>query len=345
MEEHPIPQNITSFEFHLVGDMTLKQFGYLAGGAAVAYLLFVFLFPVNSFIVTPLMAAFLLTGAAFAFLPIGDRPLDHWLAAFLRAVYSPTHGYWKPAFVGKTHISPQDPNFQNRLQIYLSGMTSYSAPAGPLPPPALSPSTLHPQPSPLSPDLPSKEELNELVEMAQQVQTLKKKVSETEAELSRLKAIPQASSQTRLNEDQVKSLAGNLEGLIKQTKDIYQKTVKEEIPAPEKDQKVVVVAPTSRTEKELQLTSSPNIINGIVTDDAGNLLEGVIAIIHDKNNLPVRALKTNKLGQFAGATPLASGVYTLTLEKDGLFFNTFRLDLNGAVLPALKIMSKRGGVN
>ena len=32
METHPVPQNISSYEFRLVGDMTLKQFLYLAGG-------------------------------------------------------------------------------------------------------------------------------------------------------------------------------------------------------------------------------------------------------------------------------------------------------------------------
>ena len=39
-QAHPIPQNVTSFEFKLVGDMTLRQFLYLAAGAGVAYVTF-----------------------------------------------------------------------------------------------------------------------------------------------------------------------------------------------------------------------------------------------------------------------------------------------------------------
>ena len=43
MDAHPIPQNVTSFQFKLVGEMTLKQFLYLATGMVIAYIFFVFL--------------------------------------------------------------------------------------------------------------------------------------------------------------------------------------------------------------------------------------------------------------------------------------------------------------
>jgi len=35
MDNHPIPQDITGFEFKLIGNMTLKQFAYVAGGAII----------------------------------------------------------------------------------------------------------------------------------------------------------------------------------------------------------------------------------------------------------------------------------------------------------------------
>ncbi|EKD47460.1 MAG: hypothetical protein ACD_66C00049G0001, partial [uncultured bacterium] len=28
MEQHPVPQNVTGFQFKLIGDITLKQFAY-----------------------------------------------------------------------------------------------------------------------------------------------------------------------------------------------------------------------------------------------------------------------------------------------------------------------------
>jgi len=39
MEQHPIPQQITSYEFKLVGEMTLKQFAKAAGGIILALLI------------------------------------------------------------------------------------------------------------------------------------------------------------------------------------------------------------------------------------------------------------------------------------------------------------------
>ena len=99
--EHAVPQNITSFQFRLVGDMTLKQFGFLASGCALAYLTFLLLFSHNPYIAVVFILMFTLMGILFAFLPIADRPLDHWVMAFLKAVYSPTSGFWKNPLVKK----------------------------------------------------------------------------------------------------------------------------------------------------------------------------------------------------------------------------------------------------
>ena len=40
MQQHPVPQNVTQYQFRLVGDMTLKQFLELAGGMLLAYLIY-----------------------------------------------------------------------------------------------------------------------------------------------------------------------------------------------------------------------------------------------------------------------------------------------------------------
>ena len=65
-----------------------------------------------------------------------------------------------------------------------------------------------------------------------------------------------------------------------------------------------------------------------------------MAVIYDKEGLPVRALKTNKLGQFTGSTPLPNGVYTLELEKDNFTFDVLQIELTGQVLPPLLITAK-----
>ena len=88
MEQHQIPQQISSYEFKLVGEMTLKQFGKAAGGVAIAMLInaskLVF------FVKWPLVFLFGAGGLALAFLPYEDRPLDAWIGTFLKAFYSPT---------------------------------------------------------------------------------------------------------------------------------------------------------------------------------------------------------------------------------------------------------------
>lgn len=88
MQQHPVPQNITSFQFKLVGDMTLKQFGYLAGGIIAGILASKLPYP--AIFNYTLAGTFAFSGFALAFLPIEDRPLDVWLKNFVISVFSPT---------------------------------------------------------------------------------------------------------------------------------------------------------------------------------------------------------------------------------------------------------------
>src|SRR3989344_5368895 len=89
MEQHSVPRNITGFQFKLIGDMTLRQFGYLAAGAIVGYLIFKIL--VLGFVINIALAGLIFfVGFAFAFLPLKDRPLDQWLAAFIKSISADT---------------------------------------------------------------------------------------------------------------------------------------------------------------------------------------------------------------------------------------------------------------
>lgn len=93
MQEHPVPQNITSYEFHLIGNMTLKQFLELAGAGLVAFIAYSSNLP--EIVKWPIVIFFVLMGIALAFLPIEERPLDTWILAFIRAIYNPTKFHWK----------------------------------------------------------------------------------------------------------------------------------------------------------------------------------------------------------------------------------------------------------
>src|SRR3989344_6554335 len=94
MEQHPVPRNISSFQFHLIGDMTLKQFVYLAGGAVVVFFIIKF-FPLPSIVKWPLAGIMAFGGVAFAFIPIQERPLDKWLFAFIKSINAPTQYLWQ----------------------------------------------------------------------------------------------------------------------------------------------------------------------------------------------------------------------------------------------------------
>src|SRR3989344_5609710 len=94
MEQHPVPRNISGFQFKLVGDMTMRQFLYLAGGAVIAFLVFK-ISPFPGIIKWPIVLAAGFGGIAFAFFPVQERPLDKWLAAFIKSINSPTQYLWQ----------------------------------------------------------------------------------------------------------------------------------------------------------------------------------------------------------------------------------------------------------
>src|SRR3989344_5464091 len=200
MEPHPIPQNVTAFQFHLVGDMTLKQFLYLLAGVGIAYLVFVLFSGSFPIIAWPITFISSILGVAFAFIPISDRPLDYWLGSFLKAVYSPTKKIWSKN--GKKYS--EEPQFFNRLKIFYSSpvattpvVTPTPAPVQsvPVPPTQAQPeepmqqadlpsSTTQSVSSAPKPELPTTEELAKTVELAKEAQTLQTKILETERQLN-----------------------------------------------------------------------------------------------------------------------------------------------------------------
>jgi hypothetical protein len=384
MDQHPVPQNVTSFEFHLVGEMTLRQFIYLASGLATAYVVFVAFSRDYPFVAWPLIVLFVLTGVAYAFLPIMERPLDHWTAAFFKAIFSPTQ--YKYA---STMINKDSPAFANRLNIYLQQVLPYedafapeppaSTPPKPIPQPAVTaplpqvpvqvkPVQQAPEPNkitsaaqpvtqmiplpalPTQPEspfpavesLPSTEELEKTVSLARKAQDVQNKIVQTEQLLSQIKssaAVPGVDASQFA--ERFQKVLTDLQNLNKEASEISSQmaNVLKQQTTPVQQQPRVTVKPT--IVPTLSLTTTANIVNGIVTDAMGNYLEGAIIVAHDKQGLPVRALKTNKLGQFIAATPLANGTFTITTEKENLVFDDISITLNGTVLNPVVIAAKK----
>jgi len=90
---HPIPRQITTFEFKLIGFLTLRQFIYLVIFIPTGYLTYL-LFPIPflNILVGILVGAI---GPILAFVPINDRPFELWIRNLIKRLTSPTQYFYK----------------------------------------------------------------------------------------------------------------------------------------------------------------------------------------------------------------------------------------------------------
>ncbi len=112
MEQHPIPRQITTFEFKLIGFMTLTQFIYLVVFIPLAYVVFkIFPIPFLNVLLAFMVA---LLGLALAFLPVNSRPLDVWIKNFYKRMISPTQYFYHKQNPSLNYLSnlyfDQDPH-------------------------------------------------------------------------------------------------------------------------------------------------------------------------------------------------------------------------------------------
>ena len=87
----------------------------------------------------------------------------------------------------------------------------------------------------------------------------------------------------------------------------------------------VEIVEEANVDRSHSLTNTPNVINGIVKDPQGKLIQGAIVIVKDATGDPLRALKTNDLGEFVVSTPLPNGKYRVTASLPGSKFATMEV--------------------
>jgi len=95
-----------------------------------------------------------------------------------------------------------------------------------------------------------------------------------------------------------------------------------------------------KAEIKINLSEHPNTPNGIVYNSNGELVQGALISVFDTSGKPVRAFKTNGLGQFISVTPLANGRYTIQTDFDGLNFDTIAFEAKGQLLDPFAITAK-----
>lgn len=372
MEQHPVPQNITGFQFKLIGDMTIKQFLYLAGGVLSSYLILQLGWP--SLIKWSLAALTGGSGFAFAFVPIEERPLDRWLISFFKSVYSPTQFLWKkrvtlpevltaevPVSLAPTPETLKKEETAAKIEEYLltlptapvseldqkeesfvNQVTSFFAPSLTAKPVGLpeekpEPPTVAP---PIRPPQP--------VKLEKETQELTGKITALQQELARETVTRERFLEIQA---QLSQLLSEKERLSKELIELKRRLA--EKPETPVKPEALAQAPGEETVKVVMPAvgpkigmphppTIPNTPSGIVKTQKGAILPGILVEIRNAEGTPVRALKTGKLGQFAVATPLPDGTYTLHLEDPQkiFYFDIIQVSLTGEIVSPLEIFAK-----
>ncbi len=331
-QQHPIPQQISSYQFRLVGDMTLKQFFQIAGGALISLLFYASNLP--GLIKWPLVIFFALLGVALAFLPFEERPLQQWIIVFFKSVYSPTLYSWKKTekpevFFKEEAVVPQErivaPHGEKALQTYLQSLPGRG------------------------------------------VSVFSKLEEAEKAFLSRMASLfgssPQVQTQPLTSPTQVQKPEQELKIPKAQPTPVVPPGFRPKIVIEEKQVKLqpqqqdvtTTVAPTLAAQDGISGQAAqfsvdaappmppekPNTVTGQVMDVNGKIVEAAILEIKDVAGRPVRAVKTNKVGHFLIVTSLQNGKYEIITEKEGLVFDSFTFEATGSIIPPIAIKAKQ----
>lgn len=307
--------------------MTLKQFFQLAGGALFSLLFYAS--PLHPLIKWPFVIFFALLGVALAFLPLEERPLEKWIIAFFRSVYSPTLFYWQ-----KTDVAPV--YFQEEAQVPEERIITPGGEAG------LKAYLASTQKSPFFEKLEEAEEgfLSKMTELfgpgsapSGEVKVEAPKELETFAAVSQ----PTAPSMKSFGEQNV----------TVEQKPLPVGTLTPGMKLSSVGQTIGATGTFSGKGAQFSLgaappgpPSVPNTVVGQILDGEGKIIEGAILEIRDAAGRPVRALKSNKLGHFMIVTPLQTGRYQIITEKDDFSFEPITFDALGEIIPPIQVTGK-----
>jgi hypothetical protein len=403
MDQHPVPQDITGFQFKLVGDMTLKQFGYLAAGAIIAWVFYITNW--NPIVKMPLTFFAFISGVALAFLPIQERPLETWIVNFFRSVYKPTQYLWKKSAVKLDFLDQSlvdqtivEPTFapvtdKTKLRDYLATVSG-----APTIDDLLTNNQSPPEPPPVTVDdliedrqttkafydqrikrvrkeikmealrAPTIDDLAKAAGAAPvedqepgieyaildkqqkiaEVEAINRKLLEQIDELNvKIAELTRKNEEHALTNNQYQKQLTDLKKILEMAKEdrerLKQDLILAKMPPPPPAvprETRVKFADKLPVDKVADGKLPPNTIHGLVDDQNGLAIAGVIVLVKNTAGAPVRALRTNKLGQFLASTPLENGTYIIELEKEGYVFDETKVDLTGATLPPIEIKAK-----
>lgn len=405
MENHPIPQDITGFQFKLIGNMTVRQFAYLAAGVVLAWICYAL--PLSLLIKLPFSLIFGFSGVAFAFLPIEGRPMDVMISNFVKALLSPTQfiyiktggEFYSPPMVKTNHTSsatqrqqttalsgdrlknfldslPKRPKnkLDEKEMVFFQSLANISSPGSGTPVVSVSPGYTPPHIFSATPvkagDLKKKEPEKKPEEKKEPVNSQEEatqdvllgKASALEQELQRAKEEEKQKAQgsadfqeahqkvleleTLLNDTvaQKKQLESQILSLQKKLDMQGRKVYSPSVAIPEKEPTKNIRSIPKSMSKGIGIPNAPeypNVITGIIKDPRSNPLANILVEVKDSDGNPVRAFKTNAIGQFASATPLINGTYTIEFEdpKGVSKFDTIQFVAEGNIILPVEVIS------
>ncbi|RJQ24463.1 hypothetical protein C4577_07830 [Candidatus Parcubacteria bacterium] len=355
MENHPIPQDVTGFKFKLIGSITVKQFLYLLFSGLLAYTCFLLGLP---FFVKFLIALIpICLGTALAFLPVDGRPMDAMILNYLKAVPSENQYIYRKrgSFVLdfsyaehhkktiKPNSKPQQSTAQDLKKIMLLNQFGHNG---------------------LKDDQEELDFIKKIKSFFDEAAMEEKEEGE-QSSGGAVKNSPNINSRTPLRVDENKEEqpveAETKQEASKQEVDkanadqrqrerVEQKVIeqakeqraKEALAALDKKPSIKTIGPEGALKAGFpMLPDIPNIILGIVKDPRDKILQNILVEVLDKNDVPVRAFKTNTLGQFASATPLSNGIYKIFFEDPSgkHEFEAVEINLTGEIFYPLEVTS------
>src|SRR5258708_9311703 len=416
MENHPIPQNVSGFQFKLIGEMTLKQFAYFATGIIFGYIFLAL--PIFFLIKFPIAFCIASVGLGFAFLPVEGRPMDTMFFNYIKALFAPNQfiyqkvgGQLAPAYTSKSVVVKQIQPQQSpkKLQEYLNTISTKQStkfddkeslflqsistnfqnsnnlgPAIPVVPPPMTPPPIknvqpilqtHPVikqiqiDAPIQPAvqqmnpriIPTYREKEVISEKSQEKSNivLTDELAKLQSEINKTKSKEESQTQasnTQLLHQRTAELETQLNDMVRQKQLLEEQILTMTKKADYQNQSVFTPS-VAQVKKEtlnvrkiskaaapkigLLAPTDPNLITGIVKDPRENILPNILVEVKDKDGNPVRAFKTNALGQFASATPLVNGSYTVQFEdpQGKNKFDTIEIIVNGEIISPIEVIS------
>lgn len=301
IQQHPLPQDISSYRFRLIGDMTIKQFAFLAGFIIVGVIFYSS--PLPFFFKYPLAFISVCLGIGIAFVPVQGRSLEQWIIAFIKSIYSPTQYVWR-----QTKISDS------------TSETSTNQPTAVATTQTIAPTPAPTQTAPVVVEIPEK---NVIPQTSQQPTA----------------TIPASETSTQaISEPQTPKQPYTSTVEAKPTPEVQTQT---SLPTPTTGAINATTTPAPSINLPIPFTpTTPNTLVGLTLTPEGKILENVMVEIQSKG-LTIRATRSNRLGQFMFARPLEDGLYQILAEKEGVNFAAYSLQLTGAIVKPLKIQAEK----